>query len=353
MRGVLGVRCRVAGIDLMGLGPGVVEDHRGQPIALAGVREVQRRAIDLPRLQPVVDTLAAIWMETVPTKARVALFVPLFLLLSATAWLGFWERMGIYLLVGVAAVLMIRFVFRVRFREARAAQRDVLVCAGLCAGCGYSLTGLAPQHDGVVECPECDAAWLADRVQRHVLDAGPLPGTPRSGLEVWLGRSRAFGRKRILDDRGDSYAMVQPRVLRARLRRSTGKARRKYQLLLRQLESKGLAIRVLLAAMFFLQAVNVPLLFILAVAPALPPVVGRVAPIGAIVFAIVMILVALSALQSDVGRSARFVLERALRVRLCAACGADLEGAAGDGSCPDCGAAWSVGPERDESVVER
>lgn len=35
---------------------------------------------------------------------------------------------------------------------------------GRCAACGYSLEDLTPKEDGCVVCPECNAAWLADRI---------------------------------------------------------------------------------------------------------------------------------------------------------------------------------------------
>lgn len=33
-----------------------------------------------------------------------------------------------------------------------------------CAACGYSLQDLNAEHDGCVVCPECSAAWLAERI---------------------------------------------------------------------------------------------------------------------------------------------------------------------------------------------
>lgn len=42
---------------------------------------------------------------------------------------------------------------------------------GVCPACGYALAGLVPEPDGCLACPECHAAWRADRV-------GPGPGEP-------------------------------------------------------------------------------------------------------------------------------------------------------------------------------
>ena len=35
---------------------------------------------------------------------------------------------------------------------------------GHCAGCGYELRDLPTENDGCVVCPECNAAWNADRI---------------------------------------------------------------------------------------------------------------------------------------------------------------------------------------------
>ena len=35
---------------------------------------------------------------------------------------------------------------------------------GRCAGCGYLLADLPTEEDGCIVCPECNAAWKADRI---------------------------------------------------------------------------------------------------------------------------------------------------------------------------------------------
>lgn len=37
--------------------------------------------------------------------------------------------------------------------------------AGACLACGYALDGAAVEADGCLQCPECGAAWKADRVR--------------------------------------------------------------------------------------------------------------------------------------------------------------------------------------------
>ena len=51
-------------------------------------------------------------------------------------------------------------VRRRRFRR----LADVYLGSGRCASCAYALAGLAAEEDGCVVCPECGAAWRADRL---------------------------------------------------------------------------------------------------------------------------------------------------------------------------------------------
>jgi len=41
---------------------------------------------------------------------------------------------------------------------------DIHLEHGKCAGCGYELRDLPTENDGCVVCPECNAAWNADRI---------------------------------------------------------------------------------------------------------------------------------------------------------------------------------------------
>lgn len=49
-----------------------------------------------------------------------------------------------------------------------------------CASCDYDLSGTGVDEDGLVHCPECDAAWRPDRLgltpppERAVVVVGPL-----------------------------------------------------------------------------------------------------------------------------------------------------------------------------------
>ncbi|MFZ4574731.1 MAG: hypothetical protein ACOYN0_10060 [Phycisphaerales bacterium] len=56
----------------------------------------------------------------------------------------------------------------------------ILAAHGLCGACDYGIAGVPPQADGCIVCPECAAAWQADRLtmvgrdpSRLRVDAGP------------------------------------------------------------------------------------------------------------------------------------------------------------------------------------
>ncbi|HVZ94645.1 MAG TPA: hypothetical protein VG797_09050 [Phycisphaerales bacterium] len=60
-----------------------------------------------------------------------------------------------------------------------AAIADRILSLGRCASCGHDLGGLIPADDGCVTCPECAAAWRADRTRP------PQPVVATIGPELW------------------------------------------------------------------------------------------------------------------------------------------------------------------------
>ncbi len=77
-------------------------------------------------------------------------FVPLFVI----------GMTGAFALGIPAWLLGLRWARRRKFDAISAIYID----AGRCAGCGYTLADLAAEPDGCVVCPECGAAWRADRL---------------------------------------------------------------------------------------------------------------------------------------------------------------------------------------------
>lgn len=82
-----------------------------------------------------------------------------------TAWGSDWWGYPVLLLsggiVGVG-VLVLAGAWGVFSREPiRAAAKRACLAAGLCPACMFALGAVAPDHDGCVTCPECEAAWAA------------------------------------------------------------------------------------------------------------------------------------------------------------------------------------------------
>lgn len=65
-----------------------------------------------------------------------------------------------------ATVVLVLVARRRRLRRAASEVAEILLHNGLCPACAYSLRGHYGE-DGVVVCPECGAAWRAERVVRR------------------------------------------------------------------------------------------------------------------------------------------------------------------------------------------
>ncbi len=93
---------------------------------------------------------------------------------AAVIWQLAWLKLPVLGLVGlcggftvippvagaIAWRLTLGTVRRRRFRR----LVEVYLSTGRCASCGYMLAGLAMEGDGCVVCPECGAAWRAERI---------------------------------------------------------------------------------------------------------------------------------------------------------------------------------------------
>lgn len=72
-----------------------------------------------------------------------------------------------------------------------------LAAHGLCGACGYDLHTVAPEPDGCVVCPECGAAWHSDRFVLQ--DVDPRPSIPLAALAA---RGHSPAAPGSTDDRG-------------------------------------------------------------------------------------------------------------------------------------------------------
>ena len=97
--------------------------------------------------------------------------------------------MGVFWLLVLSYMLFELFLKR-WYRRWRHREQILRALRALdrCGSCGYELKGIGVQEDGCQVCPECGAAWRADKVRSE--------GEPR-----WV-RPKPWHRKYVHDDRG-------------------------------------------------------------------------------------------------------------------------------------------------------
>lgn len=82
--------------------------------------------------------------------------------LKLPVWLSF----AVTGLVPVGSVVMFRRFTITPFFCSRGYECiQQAVRRGRCAACGYALSGLTEDDDGMIDCPECGAAWRSDRLR--------------------------------------------------------------------------------------------------------------------------------------------------------------------------------------------
>lgn len=215
---------------------------------------------------------------------------------------------------------------------------------GVCPACGYNLFGLVVAEDGCLNCPECGAAWRAERIQvAQPFDESRPPTLLERRREMLLPR-QTLDRRMGADDRGSRVELVTARHLRTTARKHTGDASRRTHRAASRIRARGRTFRWI-AAGFFAAVSAVPVLGLLAVG--FPPLGLMWLPL---LFGVGSTLaLAIIVARSELGSSSRTIIAAARDQRLCAACGDDLDNvpAAADGCtvCPRCAAAWRL-PDR-------
>lgn len=93
---------------------------------------------------------------------------------GAVAWQLFWMSMPVLGPLGLVAGFVVvppaaaAIAWRIGLGAVRRRAFDRLAAIhladGRCPACGYALAGLAAGTDGCLACPECGAAWRAERL---------------------------------------------------------------------------------------------------------------------------------------------------------------------------------------------
>ena len=152
---------------------GHVADARGRkvkqldPVAMHLLRRYDViPADDLRRIATDIDS------AELKKRRRVALFVPIMVMIHLGGFFGYfyvfggWQGWGPVLIMFVCFYISWPFVFLYRgFRKARRARWERIRGAMLkhlrCPHCGYDIRGLhVDPQDGCTVCPECGCAWL-------------------------------------------------------------------------------------------------------------------------------------------------------------------------------------------------
>jgi uncharacterized Zn finger protein (UPF0148 family) len=209
-----------------------------------------------------------------------------------------------------------------------------MMAHGYCGACGYRLTESRRDKDGCTTCPECGAAWHADRVSFPQAQPAQTVAALRSAARASAGGA---GRLQItvaigyLDDRrvGLPAPYCWPRgVFTSSVPPHAGEAK---QALNRRL---GLGIYIVLAGVWVGGAALATVFWRNEVTMS-----ARAGPIAfiAALCGLLHVLVRMAKLPADEVRGV--VLQR----RLCPSCWSPLEGRAefdGCTACPNCRAAW-------------
>lgn len=309
----------------------VLEDaYGGVPIADARMRALRAR------VRPILGTATGL------TYAA-AFFIAMLLTGVLATWLSFALQSALILLAVLAAIYVINA------RLPRFAHRIVTeyLRRGVCAGCGYNLFGLETQGDGCVLCPECGAAWRADRIETaEPFDEAARPTMLDRHREL-LAPDLSLVRRRGFDDRGNRIELVPARLLRRAAADEAGFGARARSAA-KEMRRSGRRARWL-AAGFFVMIGAAFLLIELSMGVMLGPGPWRGVSLPMMLLpAGFMVVFGVVVARSELGVTARAVIDAAREAGVCAGCGGDLAGVApaedGCTVCPSCGAAWRLGP---------
>ena len=223
---------------------------------------------------------------------------------------------------------------------------SVVLADGICPACAYNLAAQLADGQGLVHCPECDAAWRSDRIFRRHLELTERPNRKQGFLQILFAgiirSDQASGPKSITDDRGRTRPIIATRLAvplsaatgdrKARLAKARDEIRRQGRV--------GRQGRAGCLAVFFLGMAAVILSTAIARGVALQWSPG----LFLVVFGVLMPVMIL---RGSAGIDEQHIRTAMLRNDLCPSCAADLaESVSEFGSrlCTGCGASWNVSP---------
>lgn len=331
-------------------------DDRGRPftpISLRAVRESdagadEARAALATRLKRGIQVEQQQWSWSGCAVSALAFLIWLagFGVLTAVGGRGSTARM-LWFWGGLVAMMALgRVLARRRLSGAIA---GTAVAEGYCGACGYDLESVPTAGDGCLACPECGAAWRAERVtaphwRRHA--DGTLFQRPRSWLVACLGLASSKRQRITPDDRGRFTTVLDTRLrvaLPGRVEAIPEDARRALLADLRSIAAlwrwvMGLLLAMVLMAGGLIIADNAGAAWERFLALA-----GGVG-LGAIAGALVVL--------SDASASPRRIADVMVAHGWCPSCARSLDDLApaadGCAACPDCGSSWRLPSQRAE-----
>ena len=190
--------------------PAVAVDDRGRPITVLAPRDLKKAAEGSDRHKAA---LAKHLRNAIKVESRrwtvQGVAVPVAMV---AVWIGaqiFVRKTGIYRLPAasgvvfwggiVAVVLISRAMARRRVARELAATA---VAEGLCGSCCYGLRDIPVETDGCMVCPECGAAWRAQRVTRPHWLAEPGRRSRAEGGRAASGETQGLDRTKRSEPNG-------------------------------------------------------------------------------------------------------------------------------------------------------
>lgn len=323
-------------------------DDRGNPLDLSRARAARELNTPSDGVSPEARRAQVMWDRTDHTRKHDVLGSFLWWLLPAALYLvlirtifmtlqSVWRWLlfvVIFLLFG-----FLHYLYKTALmpRRTLAAQINAFAYYGCCPQCLSSLRGLGPHADGCLLCPECGAAWRADRLGPASLSTinaspGQTPATAQASRPDTSHGSHVV----VMDARGVPVSLASPDLseLSPAERETIPAEERKNLLATSTLPPDKLLWRWVWIG-FLLLAFGVPLI------TSYPILLWILPP------AVVLLWFLLRTPRSERGKFVAdpfFFVRGMLRLGRCPSCAGSMENVAPDAEirwhCPHCKAAW-------------